>query len=70
MKLPVSEAARLLTTEQAAELLAVKARVMVSWRRLGRGPAYVRMNPSCVRYRMDKLIEFQDAMMQEVGVTG
>jgi len=67
MKLPISEAAKLLTTKQAADLLAVNSRRLVNWRRLGKGPAYVRLNTSCVRYRMGELVAYQDSKLQEVG---
>ena len=33
----------------------------------GHGPRYVRINPKCVRYRLDDLADFQDKHLVEVA---
>lgn len=65
--LTLSESAQLLNTDEAAELLRVSVPQMMSWRRKGQGPNYIRLNASVVRYRMGDLVAYQDANMQEVG---
>lgn len=41
----------LLTTEQAAQVLAVHPRTLDGWRIRGNGPKFLQLSARCVRYR-------------------
>lgn len=47
--LPENE--NLLTTNQLASLLGLKAETLARWRSLRIGPRFVRISPRCLRYR-------------------
>ena len=61
--LTLTEAHQLLTTSEAASLLAVRDSQLTLWRRKGRGPKFIRLTSSTVRYRMADLIEYQDSCL-------
>ncbi|MBC7767420.1 MAG: helix-turn-helix domain-containing protein [Phycisphaerales bacterium] len=48
---------RRLTVEEAAELLSVSVKTLEAWRRLGKGPEFVKLGRS-VRYTMRALDRF------------
>lgn len=48
---------RPLTVDEAAEVLSVSVKTLEAWRRLGKGPAFVKLGRS-VRYTMRSLDEF------------
>jgi hypothetical protein len=66
-ELSAIEAMQLFNTEQAGDILGVKAVVMETWRRKGIGPRYLRINSKCVRYRFSDLVEFQNANTVETS---
>jgi len=41
----------LLKELQAAEKLILSPRTLAQWRFLGKGPAFIRISPRCIRYR-------------------
>lgn len=45
----------LLTPEEAARFLNIKARTLEKWRQKGTGPAYHRLGTRCVRYSLSDL---------------
>ena len=45
------QTAALLTPRQAAEILGLAEPTLRRWRHEGRGPAFVKLSPSVVRYR-------------------
>lgn len=50
----------LLTERQAADLLNLSPRTLAAWRLRGRGPSFLRIGKTCVRYRLrdlDKWVE-------------
>ena len=49
---------QLLTTEQAAELLAIRPETLCRWRLRGAGPAYVQEGSRYIRYRRDAIETF------------
>lgn len=53
----VSREDRRLTAEEAAELLCVSVKTLEAWRRLGKGPVFVKLGRS-VRYTMRALDQF------------
>lgn len=57
ISVPLSDDPKL-TTQQAAKLLGVKARTLVSWRLSDIGPEYIRYGRKCVRYRLSALETF------------
>jgi hypothetical protein len=65
--LSLTEKSQLLTTDEAAELLRVSVPQMMTWRRKGKGPSFLKLNNSVVRYRMGELVAYQDAHVQEVA---
>jgi excisionase family DNA binding protein len=46
------------TPEEAADQLGLKVTTLRVWRRLGKGPAYVRLGKNTVRYRQRDLDEY------------
>ncbi len=50
----------MLTTQQAAELLAIEPRTLESWRLTGRGPRYRKLG-RLVRYSQTDLVDWLDA---------
>lgn len=46
---------RLLTQEEAAQVLAVKPRTLEGWRVTGAGPRFIRISARCIRYRRPDL---------------
>lgn len=55
-----TEAMQLLNAIDTADLLGVQPTQLEIWRRKGTGPKYVRLNQSCVRYRLGDLVEYLD----------
>jgi predicted DNA-binding transcriptional regulator AlpA len=49
-----------LTTEQAAQVYGLTARALVERRRRGDGPPFVRLSPTCVRYRLSDLERYAE----------
>ena len=49
---------RLLTQEEAADILGVSPSTMNGWRVQGRGPAIVRLSARCVRYRYGDVLAY------------
>ncbi len=56
---------QLLTTQQAAELLALSVRTLEKWRVEGGGPSFIAMSRKCIRYRMEELRMFQEERLAE-----
>jgi predicted DNA-binding transcriptional regulator AlpA len=54
----VPEDLKLLTPSQAAEILGFHRRTLDSWRRLGKGPQFVRRGYRAVGYRASELRAF------------
>ena len=54
----LSTNSQLLTTHQAAGILALQPATLKKWRVLGIGPKYLRVGPRAVRYRMSDLKKF------------
>ena len=54
------EGPRLLTTDEAGEILGLTRRAMEERRRRGSGPPYIRVGGSTVRYRLADLEEWLD----------
>jgi excisionase family DNA binding protein len=48
----------LLTTREAADYLTIHESTMRQWRRLGIGPAYVKVGPKRVRYQFSDLTSY------------
>lgn len=46
---------KLLTTKEAAERLGLNENTLAHWRRLGKGPPWVRVESRTVRYPEEKL---------------
>lgn len=46
---------RLLTQEEAAAYLNLSPSTLNGWRVMRRGPAYLRLTPRCIRYRLADL---------------
>lgn len=57
----LSPHSHLLTTNQAAEILALRSATLKKWRVLGIGPKYVRVGPRTIRYRWVDLKNFIDS---------
>lgn len=53
----------LLTTEEAAAFLAMSPDTLRTWRCRGRGPAYVTISARNIRYRVDDLKAWADALL-------
>ena len=49
---------RLLTTDEAAQILNVSARTLDRYRVTGEGPKYVTLSPRAIRYRYDELVDW------------
>ncbi len=56
---------QLLTTRDAAQILALSTRTLEKWRVEGGGPPFVVMSPKCVRYRASDLQTFQEERLAE-----
>lgn len=57
-----SEIDRVLSREEAAEILGLAPKTLDNWRSQGRGPDYVSYSPTGrVRYRREDVIAFRDA---------
>jgi predicted DNA-binding transcriptional regulator AlpA len=52
---------RLLDTEQVAEILQLSASTLEDWRWQRKGPPFVRISRSCIRYYEDALYAWIDA---------
>ncbi len=61
----LSSSLQLLTTRDAAQLLALSTRTLEKWRVEGGGPPFVVMSPKCVRYRLSDLRTFQEERLAE-----
>jgi excisionase family DNA binding protein len=48
----------LMTTCEAAEYLTLSSKTLTLWRKNQTGPAYVKMGPRSIRYRLEDLDEF------------
>ena len=57
-----------INTAAAAKLLGVTPRKLEQMRQHGDGPAYIKVSPKCVRYRIKELIAFQDASRRQSTV--
>lgn len=55
----MTENEKLLTEDEAAQLLNVSSKTLRNWRSTGRGPAYSKL-PS-IRYKMSNLSDFVDS---------
>ena len=55
---------RLLTTEQAASVLALSPRALEAWRLQGRGPRYVKLSRA-VRYRPEDLASWIESGLRQ-----
>lgn len=55
----------LLDKHQTCALLGVKPPTLEAWRRKGTGPAYIRISPTCVRYRRGDLLDWIRARRQD-----
>lgn len=53
----------LFTTEEAAAFLAMSPETLRTWRCRGRGPAYITVSARNVRYRVDDLKAWADALL-------
>lgn len=49
------------STAEAAELLNLCKRTLEKMRRNGTGPKFVRISPTCLKYRLKDLIDYQEA---------
>jgi predicted site-specific integrase-resolvase len=49
---------RLLTEQEAADILNISARTLEAWRMRGDGPMFVRLRGHAIRYRRDDLEKF------------
>ena len=67
---PTTTDARLLTPDQAADLLAVSRETLKDWRQEGRGPACVPLSARTIRYRERDLLAFIDEQMQPLRHAG
>ena len=52
------EVKTLMTTCEAAEYLTLSSKTLTLWRKNQTGPAYVKMGPRSIRYRLEDLDEF------------
>lgn len=52
---------RLLTTDQAAERLAVHSQTLRQWIREGHGPVHIRMSANRIRFRSEDIDAYIDA---------
>jgi len=51
----------LLDKYRTCALLGIKPKTLESWRRAASGPAYIRISPTCVRYRRRDVLEWIEA---------
>jgi hypothetical protein len=51
---------RQINTADAAQFLSITPRKLEQMRQHGNGPAFVRVTPKCVRYRIKDLVDFQE----------
>ena len=52
---------RFIAPDEAARLLGIKTHTLAEWRRLKKGPEYVRINDRTVRYNLKKLRAWIDS---------
>ena len=55
----------LMTTSQAAKVLGLSRRTLEAYRVRGGGPRFVRIAPTCVRYRPQDVEAWVDARLRE-----
>ncbi len=53
-----------INTQDAASFLSVTPRYLEQLRQHGNGPQFVKVSPRCVRYRIQDLIDFQEAHLR------
>lgn len=59
---------QLFRQEEAAALLCVTARCLENWRYRGKGPKYVRISKTCIRYRkLDLDLFIEDRIRQSTS---
>lgn len=49
---------RVYTTRQAADFLGLSIRALERWRKVGIGPEYIKVSPTCIRYEVSKIHEW------------
>ena len=49
------DAVHLVTADSAARHLDLSKQTLARWRQVGKGPRFVRISQTCVRYRLDDL---------------
>ncbi len=54
-----------INTLEAASFLSVTPRYLEQLRQHGGGPLFVKVSPRCVRYRIQDLINFQEAHLRK-----
>jgi hypothetical protein len=57
--------AHVVGSSEAARFLGVEHRTLESWRRLRKGPRFIRYSARCVRYRLQDLQAWLDAQTIE-----
>ena len=55
----------LLTTNQTAKILGLKAKTLEAKRRIGDGPTFVKLSERCVRYRPSDLSDFIESRLRK-----
>jgi predicted site-specific integrase-resolvase len=50
--------AKMLNTQQAAELLGIEASTLRGWKAERRGPPFIQLSPRCVRYSEDDILSY------------
>lgn len=58
----------LLTPDQAAAMISVKAHTLADWRRAGVGPAYLRLSERKYRYRKSAVVAYLAAIEHDPGL--
>lgn len=52
---------RYLITEDAAQIIGLSRRTLEKWRKLGKGPRYIKVGRKIVKYRREDLADFMDS---------
>jgi hypothetical protein len=61
---------RRLTTVEAAEFIRANPKALERWRQLGIGPAFLRLNPRCIRYELTDLVTWLNRQRVETTDAG
>ena len=51
-----------MSTDEVADYLGVVKQTLFRWRQTGYGPAWMRLGPRIIRYKMDDLIEWEERL--------